>query len=135
MARQSSNPKTWIETSRDVHEGIGVGASTPVTPISTATPKGRFESSSLKGAIVHGFHVTVDVSSGGAHKAKVGLYESDAGAFLHYEVTVDLNPNTQTRHMIETPSPIFGVPHYKITDVGGSSDDDYTILFYVKTME
>jgi len=37
--------------------------------------------------------------------------------------------------MITTHSPLFDKPYYKITDVAGGGSKNYTILFYVKTME
>jgi hypothetical protein len=135
VARQSSNSKTWIETERDAFISVANNASTAVTPIRTTSPKARFESSSLKGAIIHGFHLSVSSTSGASHKATVNIYDESTATYSHYEVTVDLHPNTQARHMIETQSPLFDTPYYKITDVAGGGSKNYTILFYVKTME
>ena len=135
VARQSSNTKTWIETERDAFTGVANNASTAVTPIRSGPPKGRFQTSSLSSSIIHGFHLSVSSSSGSSHKATVNIYDESTATYSHYEVTVDLHPNTQTRHMITTHSPLFDTPYYKITDVAGGGSKNYTILFYVKTME
>jgi hypothetical protein len=123
-----STREIWIPTEREAHAGVGNNATTTEAPIRVAgggnIPKG----------LLLGVQLSVNASSGTSHKATVKVYSEIAKTYLHYDVTLDLNPNTQKGDTLATPIPLFGTPYYTITDVAGGGSKNYTILFYMKPL-
>ena len=131
-----STKEIWIPVARDPYTGVGNNSTTSIDPANgTGLIKtGTLASSAVPRGLIHGFQLTVSASSGVSHKATVKVYSGTTTDYLHYEVTVDLNPNTQTSDTLTTPIPFFDGACYTITDVAGGGGKNYTIKFYVKGM-
>ena len=122
----------WVPVARDTHSGVGNNATTAIGDGAIKT--GTVAASAVPRGLIHGVQLTVSASSGASHKATVKVYSGTTTAYLHYEVTIDLNPNTQGSDTLATPIPFFDGASYTITDVAGGGGKDYTIVFYVKGM-
>ena len=127
-----STKEIWVPVARNTHSGVGNNATTAIGDGLIKT--GTLASSAVPRGLIHGFQLTVSASSGVSHKATVKVYSGTTTDYLHYEVTVDLNPNTQTSDTLATPIPFFDGACYTITDVAGGGGKNYTIKFYVKGM-
>ena len=126
----------WVPVARDTHSGVGNNATTAINPGTGVglIKTGTLASSAVPRGLIHGLQLTVSASSGASHKATVKVYSGTTTSYLHYEVTLDLNPNTQSSDTLATPIPFFDGASYTITDVAGGGGKDYTIVFYVKGM-
>ena len=122
-----STKEIWIPTDRDSFAGVANNATTAVTAIKSGT-------ASVSKGLLLGVQLSVNASSGTSHKATVKVYSEVGATYLHYDVTLDLNPNTQKGDTLATPIPLFGTPYYTITDVAGGGSTNYTILFYMKPL-
>tara|TARA_R100000655_G_scaffold109361_1_gene163648 strand:- start:975 stop:1355 length:381 start_codon:yes stop_codon:yes gene_type:complete len=119
--------EVWVPVDRAEHNGVANNATTTVAPIKAGL-------GSVSRGLIHGCQLTVSASSGASHKATVKVYSGTTTTYLHYEVTLDLNPNTQSSDTLATPIPFFEGASYTITDVAGGGSKNYTIVFYVKGM-
>ena len=119
---------SWIPTLRDKFSGVANNHTTGVTPITSSLD-------GLGRCVVHGFHISVSASSGGTHKADVRIYSETAATYLLQETSVTLHPNTQSTNFLTNEIPVTSAPYFTITDENGGGGKDYTILFFVKTME
>ena len=117
----------WIPVDRVTHSGVANNATTTVAPIKAGL-------SNVDRGLLYGCQLTVSASSGASHKATVKVYSGTTTTYLHYEVTLDLNPNTQSSDTLATPIPFFEGASYTITDVAGGGSKDYTITFYMKSL-
>ena len=117
----------WIPVERVAHSSVGGGTTTTVAPIKSG-------SANVARGLLYGCQLTVSASSGSSHKATVKVYSGTTTTYLHYEVTLDLNPNTQSSDTLATPIPFFEGASYTITDVAGGGGKDYTIIFYMKSL-
>tara|TARA_R110000751_G_scaffold10139_1_gene37578 strand:+ start:1466 stop:1846 length:381 start_codon:yes stop_codon:yes gene_type:complete len=122
-----SSKEIWIPTDRDAFAGVADDGVTGVTPIKSGT-------ANISRGLLLGVQLSVNASSGASHKATVKVYSEAAATYLHYDVTLDLNPNTQSSDTLATPIPFFGTPHFTVTDVSGGGSKNYTVLFYVKAL-
>ena len=122
-----STKEIWIPTDRDTFSSVANNATTAVTAIKSGT-------ASVSRGLLLGVQLSVNASSGVSHKATVKVYSEAAATYLHYDVTLDLNPNTQSSDTLATPIPFFGTPHFTVTDVAGGGSKNYTVLFYVKAL-
>lgn len=117
----------WIPIERVAHSGVGDGATTTVAPIKSGL-------TNVARGLLYGCQLTVNASSGSTHKATIKVYSGTTTTYLHYEVTLDLNPNTQSSDTLATPIPFFEGASYTITDVAGGGSKNYTITFYMKSL-
>lgn len=122
-----SSKEIWIPIDRVAHGSVGNNATTTVAPIKSGL-------ANVSRGLVYGLQLTVDASSGASHKATVKVYSGTTTSYLHYEVTLDLNPNTQSSDTLSTPIPFFDGASYTITDVAGGGGKGYTITFYMKAL-
>ena len=118
--------EVWLPMDRDNFTGVGNNASTAATTLKSGT------SPVARGAIC-GFHVSVNASSGGSHKAVVDVYEN-GGTNLVYSTELALNPNTQASDNLSTPIPFFANPVFILTDVAGGGSKNYSVRFCVKAI-
>ena len=117
----------WIPIERVAHGSVANNATTAVTPIKAGL-------ANVARGLLYGCQLTVNASSGASHKATVKVYSGTTTTYLHYEVTLDLNPNTQSSDTLATPIPFFEGASYTITDVAGGGSKNYTITFYMKSL-
>ena len=126
----------WIVTERDSFAGVADDATkSPVTPI-------KFSEGTLDGVSLYGYQLTVSASNGAGHTATVKVFGEFAATYLYHEQEIDLISDTQALVMLTTAGtrrtasvPIFGTPHFTITDTSGGGGKTYTILFFIKPLE
>ena len=119
---------SWIPTIRDSFSSVGDDATTAITPI-------RSLSVGMDRCVIHGFHISVSATTGETHKADVSIYSEVAATYNLQETTVTLYPNIQSTSFLTNPIPLTSAPYFTITDENGGGGKNYTILFFVKTMD
>jgi len=134
----------WLITQRDSFDSVANNATTAVTCVRAGDMANAESptSNAVEGCVLHGFHLSVDASDGPGHTATVKVYGELTATYLYHESLIDLSSDTQALVMLTTAGtrrtaspPIFSTPFFTITDASGGAVRDYTILFFMKSLE